>query len=545
MRLYAGFAERILFYYRIRIFQSKNTVLNLAWIFFIFYAVNFFHFSSNKYNSYVAMISFGVCLLLGLLGDVYVGRYRCLHYCSRMAWVGSIALNTYYIIGNYVWQFPQIADIVIQVIFNGVIGVGLAGLVVSSFQLGLDQLVDASSVDIASYISWCTWLLYLASSVAALTTDCLCSDYEQPISALSVSFMMTLLVVTDCCFNHYLIKEPVTHNPLKLIFQVLRYAVKNKYPRLRSAFTYWEDKPYSRIDLGKSKYGGPFTTEQVEDVKTFFRILALLAAAIVWGALIDGQGTANTLLNLYYQDDHSIAAYDNCFTSEDWGNCIKQQIVTHISTFIVVMFVPIFELILYPLLNRWLHYNSFSILFRVQICIGTLMLCELSYLCIEIANTFSTDTSLNFTCFFYSAMKDKSTHKFHLQFVWLILPQIIYGVSLYCSITSGSEFIISQTPYSMRGIVIGLCCLLFGNFYVLVQELYKLVFKLLRKIVEPKSNCSIWYFTVILLLCLILFLVIAVSKRWYRLRRRDEVLCNQQIFAVNYYDKYLAQLPKQ
>ncbi len=73
-----------------------------------------------------------------------------------MAWVGSIALNTYYIIGNYVWQFPQIADIVIQLIFNGVIGVGLAGLVVSSIQLGLDQLVDASSVDIASYINWCT-----------------------------------------------------------------------------------------------------------------------------------------------------------------------------------------------------------------------------------------------------------------------------------------------------------------------------------------------------------------------------------------------------
>ncbi len=173
------------------------------------------------------------------------------------------------------------------------------------------------------------------------------------------------------------------------------------------------------------------------------------------------------------------------------------------------------------------------------------MLCELSYLFIEISNTFSTDSSHNFTCFFYSAMKDKSTHKFHLQFVWLILPQIIYGVSFYCSTMSSSEFIISQTPYSMRGKVIGLSCHLFGIFYVLVQELYKLVFKLLRKIVEPKSNCSIWYFTVILLLCLILFLVIAVSKQWYHLRRRDEVLRNQQIFAVNYYDKYLAQLPKQ
>ena len=29
----------------------------------------------------------------------------------------------------------------------------------------------------------------------------------------------------------------------------------------------------SRIDLGKSNCGGPFTTEQVEDVKTFFGFL--------------------------------------------------------------------------------------------------------------------------------------------------------------------------------------------------------------------------------------------------------------------------------
>ena len=31
-----------------------------------------------------------------------------------------------------------------------------------------------------------------------------------------------------------------------------------------------------RIDLGKNKYGGPFTNEEVEDTKTFLRILPLL-----------------------------------------------------------------------------------------------------------------------------------------------------------------------------------------------------------------------------------------------------------------------------
>ena len=76
-----------------------------------------------------------------------------------------------------------------------------------------------------------------------------------------------------------LIKEPLTTNPFRLIHNVLKYASKTKHPRLRSAFTYCEDDPPSRIDFGKSKYGGPFTTEQVEDVKTFFRVLGIIIIA--------------------------------------------------------------------------------------------------------------------------------------------------------------------------------------------------------------------------------------------------------------------------
>ena len=36
-----------------------------------------------------------------------------------------------------------------------------------------------------------------------------------------------------------------------------------------------EDYP-SRIDLGKSQYGGPFTVEEVEDVKTVFRLIPVV-----------------------------------------------------------------------------------------------------------------------------------------------------------------------------------------------------------------------------------------------------------------------------
>ena len=92
-----------------------------------------------------------------------------------------------------------------------------------------------------------------------------------------ICISLTAAISSSLIFSLCLIKEPVTQNPFKLIYKVIKYAIKNKYQRYRSAFTYCEDELPSRIDLGKSKYGGPFTIEQVEDVKTFLRLLVILA----------------------------------------------------------------------------------------------------------------------------------------------------------------------------------------------------------------------------------------------------------------------------
>ena len=94
-------------------------------------------------------------------------------------------------------------------------------------------------------------------------------------SLLSVLLLFVALIM-DFCFHQKLIKEPVTVNPVSLIFKVLNYAAKHKYPVQRSTFTYCENEQPTRLDYGKSTYGGPFTTEQVEDVKTFWRILLLI-----------------------------------------------------------------------------------------------------------------------------------------------------------------------------------------------------------------------------------------------------------------------------
>ena len=87
-----------------------------------------------------------------------------------------------------------------------------------------------------------------------------------------------LFALTSSACGNWLVIEPVNQNPIKSIYSVLKYAATHKHPARRSALTYWEEDIPSRIDLGKSKYGGPFTTEQVEDVKTFFHLVVVSVA---------------------------------------------------------------------------------------------------------------------------------------------------------------------------------------------------------------------------------------------------------------------------
>ena len=115
---------------------------------------------------------------------------------------------------------------------------------------------------------------------------------------LFVCINLSLAMVLLFTCNHCLIKEPIQQNPLKLVYKVIRYAIRNKYPRQRSAFTYCEDELPSRIDFGtKSKYGGPFTTEQVEDVKTFLRFIPLV---IVGGAFASSVVTSDIIRYINY-----------------------------------------------------------------------------------------------------------------------------------------------------------------------------------------------------------------------------------------------------
>jgi len=151
----------------------------------------------------------------------------------------------------------------------------------------------------------------------------------------------------------------------------------------------------------------------------------------------------------------------------------------------------------------------------------------------------------NYTCFFYSSPEDVlSNNVLQIDYKWLLIPQGILGVSLYFFATGGAQFIVAQTPYSMRGLLLGCTSFSYGTSYI-SGILSSYIFSSFKDKIRQERNCAMWYFVASIAMCLILIIASIITRKLYSPRRRDEDLHNQQIFAVNYYEKYLQAVSDQ
>ena len=150
-------------------------------------------------------------------------------------------------------------------------------------QLGLDQLFEAPSQYLGLFIHYATWLFHIGSIPFTVVIPLLlCSNLRYPVGiALSAFsyvalFIFTLLLLIGCWKWQWFHSEPGHQNPYKSVYNIVKFARHHKYPLQRSAFTHCDNYIPSRLDFAKERFEGPFTTEQVEDVKTFLWILLFM-----------------------------------------------------------------------------------------------------------------------------------------------------------------------------------------------------------------------------------------------------------------------------
>ena len=126
--------------------------------------------------------------------------------------------------------------------------------------------MNESSVKIRAFIHWSWLFLYSGNALSVIS--------NKLITAVVAFSFFTISLCLHFFLEHHFEHIPIP-NPYRIVFKVLKFSLRNNGRQQRSAFTYWGEEP-SRMDLAKERYGGPFTHEEVENVKTFLRIVAVL-----------------------------------------------------------------------------------------------------------------------------------------------------------------------------------------------------------------------------------------------------------------------------
>ena len=468
--------------------------------------------SSASFIVFGVAVAVGVLYLVlsGLLGDVAIGRYKIIK-CSLWVLWTSIILNS---IGEVIVQagdFTQWTWISSVLLLCESFGGGV--FLVNSLHFGIDQLTDAPTWQLSSYISWYCWCYYFSNAVISIL-DCLIYPWSLVRSAVMAA-ALTVAVVIDILYNDKLIKAPLSPNPLVLIFKVLKYASRNKYPQAWSAYSYWDERK-CRIDLSKSKYGGPFGSDEVEEVKTFLKMLGVLSIGSFFvGYFIVYVDTVGLLL---YQFQGWIAA-ESKVVSAYYKQCLLEYSFNSGSSFFITIGVPLFEFVVYPLFKKC----SFPITAAKKFKIGMLILLasQLSYLALNICGYVEASVNnVSLSCWMVSFKHELSgINAFKFSFYWLYIPLLISALSYYLLFTSTTEFLCSQSPYAMKGLLMGLTYSLVA-FFIGIN--YGLMW--LYRTWKWHNMCGILYCSVSVVVTTTLVIVIFIISKWYSKRQlRDNL----------------------
>ena len=239
---------------------------------------------------FISMISSMLYPLSGYLADVKYGRFRIITagfvLCSACHFTQA-GLNIL-----LVDPHDKALSITLLVISYIALIIGLTAIQGNILPFACDQVLRATSDELSSLFHWYFWTRNLGAIFSVIfqilfrLTELNDLQRASLISVVAAANTCLALVIIFCCKHCFYIRNE-NINPLQVVFKVTRSAFKGTYDPYQSAFTVNRDRP-PRLDLAKKRYGGPFTTLQVENVKTFYRLLLILCSMVIAFLLVEG-----------------------------------------------------------------------------------------------------------------------------------------------------------------------------------------------------------------------------------------------------------------
>ena len=472
--------------------SSFPVILVLSWDFLMYIHILFFRYfeftsflsektrSKESYTEIGLGVIYYVFFLLfpffALVSDVWIVRKRIIMAGTLLCFLSFLIGGAGYILNSYHYSKVTFWLTKVTVTLLEVIGYGVfkANIV----QYNIDQLVGASSSLLDAVIYWHSASVPIILAVF-LIIRCLMKNHEYflSLSYIVSGLSVSLVLVSHSFFKHKLENISLIKNPVKLIVGVLCYARKHKYPENRSALTYWEEEAPSRLDLGKEFYGGPFTEEEVEDVKTFFRMIPLLISAVGYSCNAE---IYKWIMYGYNNDDNSF--YDCIMTTQLFSP------VSFVGVFLV--YFVIFKLISICYAPGMLRLISVGLLFSFASLLSKMVV----FVCYE---------------------KDVISNEPFIDPV-LLVPELLEGVAFLFIFPVSLEFIIAQTPGHMRGMMIGMWLASVG-----IGSIININLKYPFGCHNVYLCTSYYYYLTKAVLVLIILIAYIVLAKCYKYRIRD------------------------
>ena len=474
----------------------------------------------------------------GFVADIWCGRYKsvmislCVLACSFGCFTigGTLAIvdtATDIKLQTAVYSAGQYIFIVLVVTAFLLFFVGLSGFQANFIQLGLDQLHEAPSEYLGLFVHWAMWAGCISAPAFHISFATYgCTQSKQLLYGLfslpSVCFLVVLFVVVfSYKKRHWFYIEPGQHNPYKMVLSVLMFAKKHKYPRQRSAFTYNDGKRPTRIDFAKERFGGPFRTEEVEDVKTFLRILAVLLALgpiyileVPTSYFIFPSFTLHTGLGPKFEKYH----------------CTARWLILESGTLayaITVIVFPVYIWLIYSLLRRCVPRIFIRLLLGGILLILTvffmLVIDLIGHLRFNQDGRYGNNDNATY-CMFKINVSSDDVRTLDLSWGVHIIPNLFISFCPMLITTSAFEFISAQSPHSMKGLLVGLLFAIKGLFQ-LSSAILLLPFSLPQHwvTIHPNAlNCGFGYFVIIIVLAFIGLVFFLAVVKWYQYRERDD-----------------------
>ena len=428
----------------------------------------------------------------GWLADVYYGRYRVLIASVWGMWTAMMIIT-----GNstILYLFSDVQPVRIAVLYL-TYPVSLLAMAIlrAFFQANilaflLDNLHSESSDTIRKYIYFFVWTMIVSTRFTIEFMPCVSTEplISNLLQQVTMAGAMTAAVCVILCFGNYFNVAFRPKNPLKLIRNVISYSVKNKYPRHRSAFTYCENTIPSRMDLAMSKYGGPFDEEEVNDVKTFGKLL-LTMPAFAFGCV------------MYFGITYSVSSISNT-------SCINRYplLITYFA--VIGIGIPLFLLLQQSSLLRRLnslHYMVFGYFIMNLSAIVTLVLFLL-----------------------------KDITRFQT------IAIAVSGIAFTIMFPSTNELFCSQAPHQMRGILIGFAY----STQTIARIILLIILSVLRILFEDNTIKRLNIFAITMaIIGFVGFVLFVIFAKIYKFRKRTQT-DDVYRYIEEYYDNVIANYP--